>query len=594
LALLRLSGGRATFNDFSLFLRSPWLKGAQDEASARALLEVELRERTRLEFALADVAPWCAKRAPVVGGIIDDIIRLSGLRERLMPTDWALRFTELLHVVGWPNSVAPDSETWQTLKAWNELVRGFAAVGDVVGRVSRGEAAALLGQLAQQRLFQPEGVDSGVQVMGVLEAAGHRFDQLWVCGMARELWPPASRPDPFIPLQLQRRLQMPDSSAARVLEYTRHITQALITSAEQVVCSWPMSLDGEELNPSSLVPGDAAIAEPVSGENIAWNESALGQGSLEVLERDPPPALPAGVTTRGGVAVLNLQAVSPLNAFIEKRLGAFEMRTPAIGINAMQRGNLTHRALEDLYRAYPSRDAVAALSLEERTELFRRSLEQGLRALPGSREPFMQRLAALELALQLNRLQQFMMIDLGRTDFIVASVEEPREVSFGPLNLRLKLDRLDRLPDGRTIVIDYKTGRVNRQAWNPREPRDMQLPLYVTVVASGAAAISFAQISVQGIGFDGVGSDAVDIPGIRSPGKRQKVQVRYQYPGTDDVIENWDELREVWAEVLLELAQAFAAGDFRLDPRNPQSATGQFAVLSRVYDSGLGVFEDEL
>jgi hypothetical protein len=53
-------------------------------------------------------------------------------------------------------------------------------------------------------------------------------------------------------------------------------------------------------------------------------------------------------------------------------------------------------------------------------------------------------------------------------------------------------------------------------------------------------------------------------------------------------------LRAAWGEVLLSLAEQFAAGDFRLDPRNPDSATGQFAVLSRIYDEGVGLYEDDL
>jgi RecB family exonuclease len=385
---------------------------------------------------------------------------------------------------------------------------------------------------------------------------------------------------------------MPDSSSARVLEYTRHITRRLLGSSVEAICSWPALQEGEELHPSPLVPVSAASTRQPGAAGELWNDSALAQAVLELLEQDPPPPFPHGATVRGGVSVLNLQAVSPLNAFIEKRLGAFEMRVPPVGINAMQRGNLTHRALEDLYRAHPSQAALAALASETRMTVLRESLQRGLKQLPGSREAFMQKLAALELEQQLDRLQRFLAIDLARPDFAVVSIEEPREVSFGPLNLRLKLDRLDRLPDGQMLVIDYKTGRVNRQAWNPRDPRDMQLPLYVTAVVPGAAAISFAQISVQGVGYDGVGSDAVAIAGIRSPGKRQTVQVRYQRPQTDDVIESWEELREIWADVLLGLAEAFAAGDYRLDPRNPQSATGQFAVLSRVFDAGLGVLED--
>ena len=72
------------------------------------------------------------------------------------------------------------------------------------------------------------------------------------------------------------------------------------------------------------------------------------------------------------------------------------------------------------------------------------------------------------------------------------------------------------------------------------------------------------------------------------------MQVRFQSAENGELIESWDELRQEWAQVIEELAAAFAAGDFRLDPRNPDSARGQFAVLSRLYDSGIGIWEDEV
>jgi hypothetical protein len=45
--------------------------------------------------------------------------------------------------------------------------------------------------------------------------------------------------------------------------------------------------------------------------------------------------------------------------------------------------------------------------------------------------------------------------------------------------------------------------------------------------------------------------------------------------------------------LLEDLAKQFAKGDFRLDPRNPDSARGQFAVLSRIFDAGIGIWEDD-
>jgi hypothetical protein len=114
----------------------------------------------------------------------------------------------------------------------------------------------------------------------------------------------------------------------------------------------------------------------------------------------------------------------------------------------------------------------------------------------------------------------------------------------------------------------------------------------VATVVPDAAGIVFAQISAHGVGYDGVGKGEVELQGLREPGPKRG-QVRFQYPHTDQVIESWDELRTVWSVLLTDLAEQFAAGDFRLDPRNPDSARGQFAVLSRIYDAGIGMLEED-
>ena len=144
------------------------------------------------------------------------------------------------------------------------------------------------------------------------------------------------------------------------------------------------------------------------------------------------------------------------------------------------------------------------------------------------------------------------------------------------------------------LVIDYKTGMVSRRVWNPAQPGDLQLPLYVSTLAPFAAGVAFAQLSPHGIGYDGVGQPDLDIPGMRSPGTRQRTEVRFTRPDTDTVIESWDELREVWHARLEALAFDFAAGDFRLDPRNPQSGRGQFAVLTRLFDGGLALADEDI
>jgi ATP-dependent helicase/DNAse subunit B len=44
--------------------------------------------------------------------------------------------------------------------------------------------------------------------------------------------------------------------------------------------------------------------------------------------------------------------------------------------------------------------------------------------------------------------------------------------------MNLRLDRVDRLVDGSSLVIDYKTGNVDPRSWDLPRPDDLQLPLY--------------------------------------------------------------------------------------------------------------------
>lgn len=597
LRLLDFAGPALDFDTLSLVLRSPWLGGAAAEASARAALELRLRRRLRVEFSLATLRGELGEATPVFAAQLEQLVdHLAGATAAGSPSHpvsyWAQWFADLPQCLGWPGDAPLDSAAFQATQAWNRLLGDFAAHSAVLGELPLAAACGVLRNLAQQTVFQPEGTATGLQVMGVLEAAGHEFDHLWVAGMARELWPAPQRPNPFIPVRLQRRLGMPDASAAAALELAERQTRRLLSAAPAVCVSWPLELDGEQLGPSPLL-GRLAGADELEPAAGGWNAAVFGSCPRELLRADLPPPLAAGTRARGGSAVLSKQAVSPINAFMETRLGAAEIELPAAGLSPLHKGNLTHAALEVLYTAAPSQRALAALDPAERDALLLRGLRRAARRVPGSADPFMRRLLEQEFALQLQRITAFLELDLQRPEFVAVATESRCEAAqVGPLVFDLRLDRLDTLTDGRQLVIDYKTGQVNRQNWNPATPGDLQLPLYVTAVVPEARGIAFAQIAALNVAYDGVGHPDLAIDGIRSPGARARIQVRYQAPSSAATIESWDELRDAWRECLLRLAAEYAAGDFRLDPRNPASGTGQFAVLSRVYDDAATFAEE--
>ena len=550
------------------------------EAQARAQLELRLRQFCRADVRLAAIAGTCRKYAPRFGEIVDAIVKRADSRKR-SAAEWSAEFGELAQAAGWPGDESPDSETWQLLDAWQNLLRDFADAGEVLGRMSRGAALAHLTRMAQQQLFQPEGPRGGIEVMGTLEAAGHLFDAVWVVGMAREIWPAAGRPDALIPVELQRRLGLPDATAEQSLEYARRVTTRLRTCADTLVFSWPAMADEQPYGCSPLI-GDLPVQQTPAGFDF-WNAGGISAADPLPVSDDTPPPLQGSGRVGGGMSVFRSQVVCPAAAFIEQRLGGTTLDTLPVGLSARERGIVVHNVLEKFYAGVESQQALAALSTEAVAGRIAGLLAAELDELHGSDDPFFARLLEIENQQLTGRIQQFIAVDAQREPFAVEECEELREVRIGPLEVRLKVDRIDRLPDGGRLVIDYKTGKVDRKNWNPQRPVDLQLPLYATRVAANPAAIAFAQISAQGVGFAGVGNGAYTLEGVAQPG-RSRGMVRFKAPQDDDVIEDWETLLSVWDELLLELAGEFAGGDFRVDPANPNAARGQYAPLTRIHE----------
>jgi len=574
--------GTVEFSELSLLLRSRWLTGAESEAQQRAVLELSLRSKSRATVSLSAVIGPARKSTPLFADTLEVLLQTAADYESRTAVDWVKYFSDFARQAGWPGTSAPDSEGWQLLDKWQLLLRNFSDAGDQLGRLSRTEAVILLKRMARQQLFQPKGPRQGIQVMGALEAAGHQFDYLWVCGMARELWPQAAKPDPFIPVQLQRKAGLPDCDARQSLAYAQGVTQRLRHSAGEVVFSWPAQADEQPFAVSPLV---GSIPETVAvDEFVTWNVAGIAADAAEFLIKDPAPAVSEGSRVSGGSQIFRSQVVSPATGFIAHRLGGSVLETPPVGLSAKQRGIVVHDVLQRFYEKYGSSEALQDLAEEQCGEEIEALLRQELNRLPGSDEAFMQQLIVIEQQRLAGRIADFIHMDRQRLAFVVQECEQKHEVTVGPISVSLKLDRLDRLADGGQMVIDYKTGKVERKNWNPQHLTDPQLPLYVTRLADKPSAIVFAQLSAHGAAFAGVGNGEVSVAGVAEPGSGRG-RVRYRKTGGDgEIIDSWEVLLLAWDEALLRLAKDFARGDFSIDPENPNEARGQLAPLTRIYE----------
>lgn len=116
----------------------------------------------------------------------------------------------MLQLLGFSGERSLNSEEYQTYQKWQALLVEFASLDRAaVSQVSLYFAVTHLKQVTRETLFQPESPAVPIQILGVLEANHVTFDHLWIMNLSHEQWPLRANPNPFIPLELQAKCELP-------------------------------------------------------------------------------------------------------------------------------------------------------------------------------------------------------------------------------------------------------------------------------------------------------------------------------------------------------------------------------------------------
>jgi len=569
LGVLGLIRDDPDFAALGRLLRSPFLAPAG--ADGRAALEVALRDLPDRRWDLARLPEALGRWAERLPGSATAFVQtLAGVaaqraewQARAMPAVWAERIDTLLTAAGWARETAMDSETWQLVNAWRSVLNQFAATGPVSGPVTGHGAVAQVAAIARETLFQPESDDAAVQVMGMLEASGMTFDALWIAGLDTTTWPPPQRPDPLLPIALQRDYGMPDATPADTLDYARRIYTALLGCAPEVVVSWPRREGDAQLTASPLLAGLPAAGSV--DEVPVYAQTLAGTAALTPVEPDPAPPLAPGERLPGGHGVLSAQRTQPFDAFVRYRLRAEPLETPVAGLSARERGTIIHRALEAVYRRWPDRDRLAAADAGDRARAAGDAVDRALARYGRGADARLAGLIALESERCAALVTRFVEADLARPGFREVICEEAREVAVGPLRLSIRPDRIDAV-DGGWAVIDYKTGATGTATGtDPENPRQLQLVIYAISQPGRVRALAVGVVHPHRIGYRGAR------------------EADLEWPGTGvQAVDDWPALLNAWKARAHGLAEAVAAGDARVNLSLALDDQRPLAVLSRV------------
>ncbi|NHN39318.1 hypothetical protein G8764_18595 [Pseudomaricurvus alcaniphilus] len=472
---------------------------------------------------------------------------------------WATLFERQLRCLGWPGERRLDSNEYQQMSQWYQLLEEFARFDISQAVMDCSTALDLLGQLAMNTHFQAQTPNSPIQILGILEGAGLEFSHCWVLGMAQKNWPPAAQPNPLLPLALQRHYGMPHADASRELLYAQRLTDNYRRCADEVMFSFAAQDDEAELQPSPLVAdlpqaAEATALQQCPAEWQAYLQRQASNSDFQWLNLNSAPAVtaPELAGLRGGTRLLKDQAILPAAAFLLHRVGAENEWRPADGLTPVQRGQLVHDCLADIWSRLQTRQALLALEPDPLQQLLHSVIAEHIGNLQ-RREPA--QLGARYLALEGQRLGQllerWLELEQQRPDFRVEAIEQALDINFAGLPLQLRLDRVDKLDTGERVMIDYKTGKIAAQQWAGARPEEPQLPLYSLNYQPQVDAIMFAGINANEVQMVAVGEISVDHPGFLSPQQREKLELP----------DNWPDTLEHWRTALTNLVTEFLAGD---------------------------------
>jgi RecB family exonuclease len=202
-----------------------------------------------------------------------------------------------------------------------------------------------------------------------------------------------------------------------------------------------------------------------------------------------------------------------------------------------------------------------------------------------------QRLIELEVELAVQWIMALLRVEAQRESFTVHQTERREQLQVASMQLNIQLDRIDKLPDGSWLLIDYKTGASNHaKDWLdiavPNRPRSPQLPLYALAHRQNLAGIAYAVLSPGESGFRGLANRARVIEGVEHYDARKP---RQRVPGVD----TWEDLLRHWQEVLNSLAASYLGGEARVDPLKGECDYCHLAGLCRVRELVEQAGEDE-
>lgn len=561
LKILQLNFEEIDIEDMSSLLRSPFIKDAIAELPRRAKLDVRLRrlgekKLVRDYFFTSDLLMNSCSSLHQLLQNFSKSLQKDSLKSL---TNWSALFVKQLSIMGWPGDRSLDSTEFQLVERFKKLFGEFNDLAQFFPELNLRRALTIFKQLVSSTLFQPKTDDMPIQVLGVLEASGIAFNALWVAGLNNETWPAPCAPNPFIPVAIQKKFNMPHASSERELQFSLNVTKRLLQNSEEVIFSYAKTEQDRPLMASTLI-ADYPLKNEDQKKFISLEEQIYATREMEYLIDNQGPAIQDGTVT-GGSGLFKAQAACPFQAFAKYRLYAEPIDDTQIGLAFHERGSLVHIVLAGVWSRIKDHEQLCSLTDYELNDIVRSVIDDALQRIQ-SKKPFTLKKGLI--ALEKKRLQKLIFNWLQheklRQPFEVVSCEQKQMATIGRLEIHIQIDRIDKLSNGKEIIIDYKTGQPSILDWFSERPLEPQLPLYTIALGTELCGILFAEVRIDTLRFKGITTHNDIAPGAITVDRLKEMD-----------FQTFPSVIQYWQTTLRNLAEDFSQGNAAVNPKNTSS-----------------------
>ncbi len=514
---IMLDGHRRT-HIFSL-LQSPYYREWKALRHELAMLDKSWR-KANINRDFKKLMDCIIREYPGQGRILKDIFDSLSLNLPLElkyeVTKWNRSIQNIWSRFGFPVIAGEEDRI-----AWEHLQDGIAELDKELGEdmINLKEYFKWLSYFLANKLFSIKGYENaGLQIMGLIEARGLSFDQLFITGMVSGALPQPVRSLPFLSPEERRKVQ--GGTAEDQYRFADVLFRNLVAASPNVILTRPEQRAGELLIPSPFYPEENKRIIAIDLWNIespVWERSVwLSQTRRGVAKGEDNTitesvlkgvcTIPIPIPPSISVTALEDGIACPFRFFILHCLGIALLDEPEAGILPRARGVMVHRCLASFVENVRRRGLDIIADWEEAKSLLREEAERLLSPLEDS---FLWHV----------ELRRWISDGKSGHGLLYKWLEEEKinwskgfrwlatelpfsDLQLGMYNIKIsgRIDRVDFNPEDGLICWDYKTGYIPTDK-DILELRTSQILAYLLALEKGLTGLDVPPETVINCGF---------------------------------------------------------------------------------------------